>query len=253
MKTLIRNILLAGAMGLAAATAHAFNPVRYVQISTNAVSQQSGSYNVSGGTVTTLNITGTGSFLGVITATNTSNTFQSANSTFTTLNATTIKNSGTTGISLAPTGVGILGTTTNDNATAGNYGEFISSKTAAATNISTGVVVDLLSIPLTTGDWDLTGSVEWVRNGATLTSGALDYLIGYSVTSGNSTAGLSFPDTRFDMNNVFPTTFSTAHMVIPRSRISINASTTYYFKGAVGDSSAGTQQYQAIMTARRVR
>lgn len=63
-----RLIFFVAGMGLAA-VAGAANPVRYVQISTNSVTQQSGSFNVSGGTMTTMSVTGTGSFSGQFTGT----------------------------------------------------------------------------------------------------------------------------------------------------------------------------------------
>jgi hypothetical protein len=51
----------------------------------------------------------------------------------------------------------IPGTTTNDNATAGNIGEFVSSTVlqASAVSLTNGTPVNINSISLTAGDWDV--------------------------------------------------------------------------------------------------
>ena len=93
MKTFFKSLLIAG---MCASFSHAF-PTRYVQISTNTPTQQTGTINIQGATISTT------------TATN-----------------ITI----TSGITFSPTTAGIRGTTTNDSAVAGFVGQFISSTTA---------------------------------------------------------------------------------------------------------------------------
>ncbi len=53
---------------------------------------------------------------------------------------------------------GIIGTITNNNAAAGSVGESIASTFTAA--LSSGTLVDITSISLTAGDWDVFGSIS---------------------------------------------------------------------------------------------
>lgn len=74
----------------------------------------------------------------------------------------------------------IVGTATNDNAAAGNVGEFISATVLAGSGVAlvTGTPVNVTSISLTPGDWDVRGNV-----GFTLTSGASNIQAWVSATS----------------------------------------------------------------------
>lgn len=56
MRKLIKSFLFFCLLG-AAGSAHAFNPIRYVQISTNSLSQQTGAVNIASGTIATINAT----------------------------------------------------------------------------------------------------------------------------------------------------------------------------------------------------
>lgn len=96
---------------------HAANPTRYVQISTNAVTQQTGSYNVVSGSVTTLNAVRISSF--------------------------------------GASGLAIKGTQTNDSAVAGDVGEYLSSACTNAGYPATAVTRDFAKITVTPGEWDL--------------------------------------------------------------------------------------------------
>ena len=60
-----------------------------------------------------------------------------------------------TGVSQAP------GSATNDNASAGNLGEYVTSQVtcATATGLSNGVSSNVTTISLTAGDWDVWGAV----------------------------------------------------------------------------------------------
>ena len=64
------------------------------------------------------------------------------------------------------------GTNTNDNAVAGNIGEYVFSQVAsgAAVVLSSGVAADITSIPLTAGDWDVWGNVASAPAGSSTTS-----------------------------------------------------------------------------------
>jgi hypothetical protein len=81
MKKIFKFIILAS-LAISVKFAFAANPMRYVQISTNAVTKQTGSFNVTSGTSTDMGITrivGTGTTISSMTATN----FKSTRSTIT--------------------------------------------------------------------------------------------------------------------------------------------------------------------------
>jgi hypothetical protein len=56
-----------------------------------------------------------------------------------------------------------VGTTTNDNAAAGQIGEYISSEILIASQVAltTSTAADITSISLTAGDWDVYGNVQF--------------------------------------------------------------------------------------------
>jgi len=73
-----------------------------------------------------------------------------------------------TSLTFSPTTGGIVGTTTNDNATAGDVGQFVSSVIASASPVSltTATAKDMTSISLTAGDWDVWGNIYYIIGGA---------------------------------------------------------------------------------------
>lgn len=149
------------------------------------------------------------------------------------------------------TGCHLLGTTTNDNATAGNVGEYIEATGgAAAWGSSTGAYDNLGSIALTPGDWDVCASVGMYNvNAAGITA----------VTFGISTDSVAttFTD-RADGRNCWQqfgaagAGYTTAG-VVPLVRVSISANTTMYLKLSI-DFGGGTPDVAGFkIAARRVR
>ncbi len=65
----------------------------------------------------------------------------------------------------------ITGTTTNDAAAVGKVGEFVTSTIAAASpvSITSATGVNITSISLTAGDWDVSGAIDFVLTGVTAT------------------------------------------------------------------------------------
>ena len=65
----------------------------------------------------------------------------------------------------------LVGTTTNDDASAGNVGEYISSVIGFASPISlvNATPANITSISLTAGDWDVSGIAAFSASGATVT------------------------------------------------------------------------------------
>ena len=147
---------------------------------------------------------------------------------------------------LAFTGTnGIIGTTTNNNATAGEVGEYVSSSAVAVSFPATGAYGDVCSIALSAGDWDVTGVAVFHLNGATMTGIGM----GISVNAGNSGSGLNEGDTSL---NLPPAPTSDESGTLPAVRISLASPGNAYLK-FIGAYSSGTPQAWGRISARRVR
>lgn len=138
------------------------------------------------------------------------------------------------------------GTATNDSASAGNVGEYVSSAVTAVNVGPTTQVNDLTSISLTAGDWDVTLIAG--MNGVGAFS---SFQAGISTTSGNSQAGLSDADT--SITNTLSTAFPNRdYLVIPAVRMSFASTTTVYAKQGC-TYSGSTPSGRGRLSARRVR
>lgn len=148
----------------------------------------------------------------------------------------------------SPIATGVAGTTTNNSAAAGAVGEYVESLISSQTAIptTTGVYGDLTSISLTAGDWDVTGFVVYVPNGATMVY--FDTFI--STTPGNSGAGTTMGINAAE-NPPAPAGIGTA-VTIPSYRMSLAITTIVYLKTACGFSVA-TPKYSCRLSARRMR
>jgi len=143
---------------------------------------------------------------------------------------------------------GIVGTNTNNNALAGNVGQYIESTVIGQSVGTSGQYEDVTSISLTAGDWDISAMIQFNANGATVTNDTF----GISSTSGNSSAGLIG-----GVNSgvwVLPnsTTGTIQTWTIPAVRVSLAGTTTYYIK-SFKQYSVATPQVGARISARRVR
>jgi hypothetical protein len=142
----------------------------------------------------------------------------------------------------------IGGTTTNDSASAGYVGEYISSTVAvgSAVSLATTVNKNITSISLTAGDWDIFGNV---------------FSRGTSTTNFNTLAGCAsttsavFDFTRgfYHVANPFVpgVTFDIGY-AIPNNRLSIPSTTTVYLV-ANASFSVSTLSAYGFIGARRVR
>lgn len=143
----------------------------------------------------------------------------------------------------------IQGTATNDNATAGYIGEYVSSTIASgsAVSLTTNTTANVTSISLTAGDWDVTGVVDF-QYGATT---SITNLVGGSSTT---SATLGARDTFFDFETAanVPTATADAAFVIPTTRISIAATTTVYLV-AQATFTVSTLKAYGTIRARRMR
>lgn len=153
----------------------------------------------------------------------------------------------------------VTGTTTNDDAPAGRFGEYLSSFTVVGTALSgsNGVFQDLLILTLTAGDWTVTGMAAQNHSCAIVN----DFHVGISTTSGNSNAGLRAGVTWMakgdsatggDAPSAFTFASCQIPIVIPDVRFSVSASTLVYLK-VKSDFASGAPGSYGSMTARRIR
>ena len=140
--------------------------------------------------------------------------------------------------------VGVRGTQTNDNATAGNVGEFLSSlvSSAAPISLTNTIVANVTTLALSAGDWSVSGFVGITPSaGASLLLGAVSQVS--ATRPGNSgsailimtTAGLAFNE-----------------MQLAPVRFSLTAPATAYLV-ARADFASGTATAYGGINARRMR
>ena len=142
------------------------------------------------------------------------------------------------------------GTATNDSASAGYIGEYISSSVAAASAVpavlNTGV--NITSISLTAGDWDAGGIVYYLPDGST----AWDlFLASCSTTSATQASRDTGGQGILKVSSGFGTGIASS-LQAPLTRLSLTGTTTVYLVGTISFSSGSPTMYGTIR-ARRVR
>jgi hypothetical protein len=169
---------------------------------------------------------------------------QTANTTAVTVNAS---QNVTFAGSITPSQTnGIVGTTTNNSVAAGSVGEYISSEVAAAGSVSmTGGNVNITSISLTAGDWDVTAiakgntasnvTISWVRCSISPSSAVYDDSHSFANESSQTS------------NNIGAPAFG-----IPPKRYSLSTTTTLYLTFQAGIA-VGTIGGYGRLSARRIR
>ena len=148
-----------------------------------------------------------------------------------------------TSVTFSPTTGGIVGTTTNDNAGSGTVGEFVSSVIASTSAVSVPMSdsnINITSISLTAGDWDVWGNCNWITSVA-----------GSTVFGWISSSSATVPDASLI------TTFQTTAILsnaspVPSLRFSLSGTTTIYLSGTIGFIS-GTASIAGGIYARRSR
>ena len=164
-------------------------------------------------------------------------TTTSAAGKFTTLQATSTITPSTTS--------GIVGTTLADNAQAGSVGEYLTA-TGTATTISTNSSINLTSISLTAGDWDVSGTAL-----ITSSAGYNPIDIGVSTTSNTLvTAPTNGQTVSFALTS--SNLFGSATYAVGPARINVSTTTTVYLIAYLL-SSSGTNTGTGFIRARRVR
>ena len=143
------------------------------------------------------------------------------------------------------------GTTTNDNAAAGKVGEYVSSSVlvGSAVSLTTATPLNVTSISLTAGDWD-------VEVNAAFTGGATTVVQSLLASISTTTASIDSTPGRFTNvsgGNVAVFNFdATVSAVVPRARFSLTTTTTIYFV-AQATFSVSTASVYGIISARRAR
>jgi len=140
----------------------------------------------------------------------------------------------------------LVPTTTNDNATAGDLGEYISAvrEVASAVSFSALTPVNITSIALTPGDWDVEGQVTFYGASASITECHAEIGLTSATRAGDAYASSTSP--------LSTTAFSLDTATLCRRRISVAGNTTVYLI-AETNFSAGSVTGYGFLNARRVR
>lgn len=145
----------------------------------------------------------------------------------------------------------IVGTATNNSATAGNIGEEITSTVSTYTNYTTTATYQAItSITLTAGDWDLSAFFTYSANSATITAGSNAIFVVSTTTASaaGSTEGLNIA--YVPQAALLGTSFFSD--AITPFRVSLSGSTTYYLN-TQATFTLGNPQYVGTIRARRMR
>jgi hypothetical protein len=142
------------------------------------------------------------------------------------------------------------GTNTNDNATAGNIGEYVESVVAigSATNNTTNVAKNVTSISLSAGDWDVDGVVQWnsaASTSITVLSGSISLTTGTMDSTSGRISQMSFPA-------FVPGSTTAMSNPIPPLRFSLSSTTTLFLVSLATFTVSNLAPY-GIIRARRVR
>lgn len=145
-------------------------------------------------------------------------------------------------------GIPVQGTNTNDSASSGDVGEFVSSTVAAgsAVSLTTLTTANITSISLTAGDWDVSGQVVFTYSSATPTS------IIANINTTSATLGSVEPASPYSSLSLTFSAGTTQFQGLPTGRLSLSTTTTVYLLAYSGFS-GGTSAAYGWITARRAR
>jgi hypothetical protein len=154
-----------------------------------------------------------------------------------------------TSLTFNPTTGGIVGTTTNDNVTAGDVGEYISSSIllGSAVSLVSSTAKTITSISLTAGDWDI--SASFITNPAASTTSTS---VGMGISTVTNTFGTVGAENNFaEVNGTFGANVIQA-LSNGRMRLSLSTTTTVYLIG-YATFAVSTMSGYGFIGARRVR
>lgn len=143
----------------------------------------------------------------------------------------------------------VRGTTLAGNAAAGFVGEVVSALVAVGSPVSmtTNTAMNVTSISLTAGDWDVEGSANFINTGSTLT-GSPNVQCGINTT----TATIPVDGSECSSGLLGVTLTNTDGIAVPRKRINVSTTTTVYLC-AKAVFTVGTFTAYGSLTGRRVR
>lgn len=143
-------------------------------------------------------------------------------------------------------------TATNDSATAGNLGEYITSVVTSGSPVSltTGVTSNITSISLTAGDWDVTGVAAFALGATTNTTYLSSSISLTSATSDTSMDRLAIQN--YGTGQVIGSAGGSSRITLPTTRISLAGTTTVYIVSNCGFTVSTAAVYGEIR-ARRAR
>lgn len=146
--------------------------------------------------------------------------------------------------------VGVVGTNTNNNACTGCIGEVISSSIASGSAISltSSTAVNITSITLTAGDWDISAFAGFTP---AATTSMTQYALSISTTTGTLDAATPFALTKFSQAANVPAGLDSELFAGP-VRASLSGSTTYFLV-ARGIFAVSTETAYGAIRARRMR
>ena len=142
---------------------------------------------------------------------------------------------------------GLVGTTTNNNASAGSVGEYLSASLASgsAITLTTGTFANVTTLALTAGDWEVAGQINFSNSGNVIS-------VGYASAS-NVTAGLStLPTGTHQVGPITGTGFSSLLLPTGGARFLLAAPATAYLVALANFTTTATTAYGTIW-ARRMR
>ncbi len=161
-----------------------------------------------------------------------------------------------TGFNAFSSSVAIKGTTSNDNAIAGNVGEVLLSSVprsgAVSLGGSSGSSVNVLSIVLTAGDWDVYCLTALTAGSGTFSAATTSLSTTSNTLSGSDT--IAAPDSTGQVRgqlSIVSGTYSEYALPFLHSRVSISGSTTYYLVVNITFAVATPSAFGSIL-ARRI-
>ncbi len=144
----------------------------------------------------------------------------------------------------------IAGTATNDNASAGNIGEYISSAIASASAVSltTATAKTITSISLTAGDWDVWGNIIFAEATGTVAT----TIISAISTTNNALPTITGGTDAIQLNDASQAASSLIGQSTGTLRVSLSGTTTYYLI-AQASFTVSTMTAYGFIGARRSR
>lgn len=158
-----------------------------------------------------------------------------------------VSTAGTSLVFAQPQGDQLLGTITNDNATAGNVGEYIvGTVTSPGSSISTATPANITSISLTAGDWDVWGITYFVPAASTTVT-----IFQSSISTTSATINQA-PGVWQIVNQASSAPAASVSFIVGPTRLSLSTTTTVFL---VAQSTFATSTMTAYGTlqARRIR